>query len=101
MSQRFAVIAEASARWVGSPLSFVLHLVLIAGAVAMFPVWGWQATLVVLTSILTVTTELIAVLISNTQMRGEAERKILLRHIAEDLPDVDDQKARAEIEAET
>jgi low affinity Fe/Cu permease len=86
VEERFARIAASCARWVGSPWSFALHLVVIVGAVALTPMLGLDRTMVVLTTFLTVTTELIAVLISNTQQRSEhafqAKLDAILKHVA-------------------
>jgi low affinity Fe/Cu permease len=81
VEERFARIAASCARWVGSPWSFALHLVVIVGAVALTPMLGLDRTMVVLTTFLTVTTELIAVLIANTQQRTEHALQLKLDEI--------------------
>ena len=69
MSHRFAQLATIAARWFGSPWSFVGHLALVVALVCLWPVLGLDSMLLVLTTVLTVDTQLLAVLILNTQNR--------------------------------
>jgi low affinity Fe/Cu permease len=66
----FTRFAAAASHWVGSPASFVLHLAVIAAWLALGPRFGWSDTWqLVMTTALTVATELVAVLIANAQNR--------------------------------
>jgi low affinity Fe/Cu permease len=66
----FARFATAASHWVGSPASFVVHLVVVAGWLVLGPRFGWSDTWqLAMTTALTVATELVAVLIANAQNR--------------------------------
>jgi low affinity Fe/Cu permease len=63
----FGRFATAASTWSGSPWSFVAHLVVVAVFLAAGPLVGADTVMLVLTTALTVATELLAVLILNTQ----------------------------------
>ena len=69
MRDAFGRFAAAASTWAGSPWSFVAHLFVVAAFCAVSPLFGAEPVMLVLTTVLTVATELLAVLILNTQNR--------------------------------
>lgn len=91
----FDRFAKFCARAAGHPLAF-------AGAVAACVLWavsgplfGWSDTWqLVINTATTVLTFLMVFVIQNSQNRDTSEIKAMLREIVEDLPEVDEARAR-------
>jgi low affinity Fe/Cu permease len=97
----FHRFARATALAAGSSWAFVLSVVVIViwGATGPFLHWSdtWQ---LIANTATTIITFWMVFVVQHTQNVDTAELKALLREIAEDLPEVDDARARARIEAE-
>lgn len=96
---------DAFAKWssdaVGSSWMFALAVFGTAIWAVTGPVFGWSDTWqLIINTPTTVLTFWWVILIQNTQNRDTCEIKALLREIAEDLPQVDDAKARRRAKAE-
>lgn len=94
MSGWFDRFARAAAHATGSAWTFTIATILCMLWAASGPFFGWSDTwqLIINTST-TVLTFLMVFIIQNTQNRDTAEMKALLHEIAEDLPQVDEQRA--------
>jgi low affinity Fe/Cu permease len=90
MGERFRKVAEVVAEWAGSAWSFMAHLLGVAAFVVAGFVYGWTETMLVLTTVLTVFTELLAVLILNTQSRASRAEQIKLDELIRSTPSARD-----------
>lgn len=104
MRDAFGRFATAASTWSGSSWSFAAHLALVAAFMAAGPYFGWDAVMMVLTTALTVTTELLAVLILNTQNRENKALHLKLDELiwtqADARNDLLDLERRAETDIE-
>lgn len=101
MGDPFRHAARAVVRATGSAWAFALALAIVAAWAVSGPFFhfaqGWQ---LVINTGTTIVTFLMVFLIQNAQNLDTAEIKALLRQIAEDLPDVDDRRAKERVAEE-
>ena len=97
MSEVFRRAADRVAQWVGSPGFFLGNVLLVAVWLALGPVFHWSDTWqLIVTSGLTVTTQLLVILIQNTQNRDGRAIHLKLDELLRAVADARTDLARAE-----
>jgi low affinity Fe/Cu permease len=87
VTERFRKIAEVVAEWAGSAWSFMAHLAGVLVFIIAGFFLGWSETMLVLTTVLTVFTELLAVLILNTQSRATRAMQVKVDELIRSSPE--------------
>jgi low affinity Fe/Cu permease len=97
----FDAFAAHVARATGSPWAFTIATLACVAWAFTGPLFDYSDTwqLIINTST-TVLTFLMVFVIQNTQNRDTAEMKAMLKEICEDLPDVDEMRARGRVDEE-
>lgn len=97
MSEAFRRAADKVAQWVGSPGFFLANVALVVAWLALGPVFHWSDTWqLIVTSGLTVTTQLLVILIQNTQNRDGRAIHLKLDEVLRAIGDARTELARAE-----
>jgi len=95
MTTWFDTFARACAKAAGSAWAFLLSVVGCIVWAGSGPFFGWSDTWqLYANTATTVITFLMVFIIQNTQNRDTAEIRAMLKEIVEDLPEVDEQRAR-------
>lgn len=95
MKSWFDRFARASAKATGSAWAFLLAFVGCLAWMVSGPFFDWSDTWqLYANTATTVITFLMVFIIQNSQNRDTAEIKAMLREICEDLPEVDEKRAR-------
>lgn len=95
MSGAFDRFARACAKATGSSWAFVAAVVLIVLWAATGPLFGWSDTWqLICNTATTIITFLMVFVIQHSQNRDTEDIRAHLHEIAEDLPEVDEKRAR-------
>lgn len=95
MNAAFDKIARSAAKAAGTSWAFILAVLMIVGWAATGPWFHWSDShSLFVNTATTIITYLLVFLIQHTQNQDQAEILNLLREVAEDLPQVDDARAR-------
>lgn len=87
--------------YAGRPWAFLSAIALIGAWTVSGPFFGWsERHSLLINTLTTIVTFLMLFIVQNTQTRDTAELKALLKEVSEDLPEVDDAKARKRVGAE-
>jgi low affinity Fe/Cu permease len=91
----FDRFARATAKAAGSSWAFMASLGSIALWAGLGPVFGWSDTWQLIANTgTTIVTFIMVFVLQHAQNADTAETKAMLREIAEDLPEVDDRRAK-------
>lgn len=97
MTEAFRRAADKVAQWVGTPAFFLVNVAIVAVWLALGPVFHWSDTWqLIVTSGLTVTTQLLVILIQNTQNRDGRAIHLKLDEVLRAIGEARTELVRAE-----
>ena len=97
MNAAFRKAADKVAAWVGTPAFFLANVLVVAVWLALGPVFHWSDTWqLIVTSGLTVTTQLLVILIQNTQNRDGRAIHLKLDEVLRAIGEARTELSRAE-----
>ena len=97
MSEAFRRAADKVAQWAGTPAFFLANVLIVLIWLALGPVFGWSDTWqLIVTSGLTVTTQLLVILIQNTQNRDGRALHLKLDEVLRAIKEARTELVRAE-----